>query len=281
MDPKSIFFTRAIVGPPRDVPLGAYAGAAQDPEWDFEVQHDAPPTSRSASVRRIVAFVALAGFVGAYAAGWVWLQAPTKDRPIAFAFATPASAPAAAAMTSASAPTSPADLPISPANDLPGPRPTSIALEANPFLPPVPEQAASQPSANAKASSRALTNARDADKNPPAPLLVLDAAKPEASAKAALPASIAAAASPAASSAKLTQQFVVAAASPVSPQARVDSVTIVDIARDGSYALVTNPATRLPERVVPGQKIYTGEVIVKIDPAMGKIQLDKRTIGLQ
>lgn len=58
-------------------------------------------------------------------------------------------------------------------------------------------------------------------------------------------------------------------------------VTVVDIAKDGSYVLVSNPKTRLPEKFAVGQKIHTGEVIKKIDPATGKVQLTSRTIGMQ
>lgn len=58
-------------------------------------------------------------------------------------------------------------------------------------------------------------------------------------------------------------------------------VIVVDIDKSGSFALITNPQTRLPEKVSAGQKIFTGETIKKIDPAAGKIQLDSRTITMQ
>lgn len=75
-----------------------------------------------------------------------------------------------------------------------------------------------------------------------------------------------------------------AEAAPVAPTQNSESqppVTVVDIAKDGSYVLVSNPKTRLPEKFAVGQKIHTGEVIKKIDPAAGKVQLTSRTIGMQ
>lgn len=58
-------------------------------------------------------------------------------------------------------------------------------------------------------------------------------------------------------------------------------VIVVDIDKSGTFALITNPQTRLPEKVTTGQKIFTGETVKKIDPAAGKIQLDSRTITMQ
>jgi hypothetical protein len=58
-------------------------------------------------------------------------------------------------------------------------------------------------------------------------------------------------------------------------------VTIVDIAPDGTYALITNPETRLPQRFSAGQKIFTGETIQKIDPKSGKVTLDSRSISME
>lgn len=57
--------------------------------------------------------------------------------------------------------------------------------------------------------------------------------------------------------------------------------TLVDIGPDGSYVLITNPATRLPQRFSVGQKIFTGETIQNIDVKSGSVQLDARTIKLQ
>ena len=59
------------------------------------------------------------------------------------------------------------------------------------------------------------------------------------------------------------------------------TITVVDIDKDGKYVLLSNPTTRLPEKFTVGQKIYTGETIVGINPATGKVQLDSRSIGMQ
>lgn len=73
-----------------------------------------------------------------------------------------------------------------------------------------------------------------------------------------------------------------AAATPAAERPSTDSrVTVVDIAKDGSYVLISNPKTRLPERFTVGQRIFTGETIQKIDPATGSVQLDKRAVALQ
>jgi hypothetical protein len=70
------------------------------------------------------------------------------------------------------------------------------------------------------------------------------------------------------------------AKAPVATQVST-KITVVDIDKKGAYVLLTNPATRLPEKFTVGQAIFTGEVINKIDPATGKILLGTRTIGLQ
>lgn len=57
--------------------------------------------------------------------------------------------------------------------------------------------------------------------------------------------------------------------------------TVVDIGPDGTYVLITNPTTRLPQRFTTGQKIFTGETIQKIDVKSGSVQLDTRTIKMQ
>lgn len=118
------------------------------------------------------------------------------------------------------------------------------------------------------------------------PALILD--KPDEPAK--VPAAVAtkpvAPAAPTKDLATPTAKAVVAKAEITPPGASPVSesqtpVTVVDIAKDGSYVLVSNPKTRLPEKFAVGQKIHTGEVIKKIDPATGKVQLTSRTIGMQ
>lgn len=65
------------------------------------------------------------------------------------------------------------------------------------------------------------------------------------------------------------------------PKSSVKRVTVVDIAPDGTYALVTNPDTKLPQKFKVGDKIYTGETIQKIEPKSGKLVLDARTVYME
>ncbi len=66
------------------------------------------------------------------------------------------------------------------------------------------------------------------------------------------------------------------------PTAVGSKVTIVDIDKAGKYVLITNPETRLPQKVEIGQKIFTGETIRGIDPASGRVHLDDgRTLTMQ
>lgn len=57
--------------------------------------------------------------------------------------------------------------------------------------------------------------------------------------------------------------------------------TIVTIAEDNSYVLITNPSTRLPQKFQVGQKLPTGATVQKIDHAKGTVQIDGQTYGLQ
>ena len=76
----------------------------------------------------------------------------------------------------------------------------------------------------------------------------------------------------------VAEQSARLAAAPVEDTKRV---RIVDIGQDGSFVLITNPQTRLPQKFTVGQTIFTGETLQKIDAAKGTIQLDSRTVGLQ
>lgn len=58
-------------------------------------------------------------------------------------------------------------------------------------------------------------------------------------------------------------------------------ITVVDMATDGSYVLLTNPETRLPQKYKVGQKIHTGETIQKIEPKTGKLVLDSRSVYME
>lgn len=57
--------------------------------------------------------------------------------------------------------------------------------------------------------------------------------------------------------------------------------TIVDIAKDGSYVLITNPVNRLPQKFQVGQQIPSGGTVQRIDQAKGVVQIDGQTYGLQ
>lgn len=67
----------------------------------------------------------------------------------------------------------------------------------------------------------------------------------------------------------------------VQPDDGARKITIVDIPSDGSYVLLTNPKTRLPQKFVVGQKLATGETLQKIDVGKGTITLDGRTVNLE
>jgi len=68
---------------------------------------------------------------------------------------------------------------------------------------------------------------------------------------------------------------------PAEVKAKAERVTVVDIAPDASYVLITNPQTRLPQRYTNGQKIFTGETIKSIDPKAGQLVLDSRTVTME
>lgn len=57
--------------------------------------------------------------------------------------------------------------------------------------------------------------------------------------------------------------------------------TIVDIAKDGSYVLITNPVNRLPQKFQVGQQIPSGGTVQRIDHAKGVVQIDGQSYGLQ
>ena len=65
------------------------------------------------------------------------------------------------------------------------------------------------------------------------------------------------------------------------PVAAATKITIVDIAEDGSYVLVTDPETRLPRKYTTGQQLFTGEQILKIEPDKSRIQLPGRYVAIQ
>lgn len=148
--------------------------------------------------------------------------------------------------------------------------------------PPAPPTAVQLPPAPAKPGPAVAPQAaKGTDKEVATSLLIMDgagAAKTDDKRVVEAPSRVAAAPVVAPAPSKPASAPVAAAAPP-----KVDEpkVTVVDIARDGSYVLITNPRTRLPERFGVGQKIFSGETVQKIDAAGGKVQLDKRSVGLQ
>lgn len=57
--------------------------------------------------------------------------------------------------------------------------------------------------------------------------------------------------------------------------------TIVTIADDGSFVLITNPTTRLPQKYQVGQKLPSGGTVEKIDHTKGQVQIDGQMFSLQ
>lgn len=57
--------------------------------------------------------------------------------------------------------------------------------------------------------------------------------------------------------------------------------TIVTIADDNSYVLITNPTTRLPQKYQVGQRLPNGATVQRIDHSKGVVQIDGQTFGLQ
>ena len=184
--------------------------------------------------------------------------------------------------------------PIQPATDA-EPKTVAITMQNTPFAassplpksiqppaPPAPATTVQLPPVPAKPGPAVAPQAaKGTDKEVATSLLIMDgagAAKTDDKRVVEAPSRVAAAPVVAPAPIKPASAPVAAAAPP-----KVDEpkVTVVDIARDGSYVLITNPRTRLPERFGVGQKIFSGETVQKIDAAGGKVQLDKRSVGLQ
>jgi hypothetical protein len=283
MEPKNSYFTRRIIGPPREILLGMPASDGVEPSWE-DVDLPAPAVGRRSASKWSLAAVALVITVAGISAGLFWQANPRPDDKVA----------AVTAVLPTAASSSPV-FPIPPAAEqgqTTTQQPTAIAVENSTFAPapaeprtqmpqgqpqgPIQGQPAGQP--KPPAAGTVLT--KDADKGPSAPLMVLDAAsKAETLPRTA--ASVPVTQKPG-GTVPIPARSNSSAPIPV-PRAQEETaaVTIVDIARDGSFALITNPSTRLPERIVAGQKIFTGESVVKIDAAAGKVQFDKRSVGMQ
>ena len=68
---------------------------------------------------------------------------------------------------------------------------------------------------------------------------------------------------------------------PVSQPTTSAPPTIVTIAEDNSYVLITNPSTRLPQKYQVGQKLPNGATIQRIDHAKGVVLIDGQVLGLK
>lgn len=69
-------------------------------------------------------------------------------------------------------------------------------------------------------------------------------------------------------------------AAPVAP-ANEARITIVDIVPGGKAVLVTNPATRLPQRVAVGEKLPNGRTVQSIDEKAGSVTADGATYKIE
>jgi hypothetical protein len=191
---------------------------------------------------------------------------------------------------------------------------SALALPVAPPSPPAP-QSAVKPHANAPAgrvaagpvSGKAVQEEKDSKAvvmdTPAGKAASATAAPPQAQVKApptspvpaqqALPSQLAAPAkvaapsgvsTPAAAGGRVvgpTKEVAATAAAPAEVHPAAPRITVVDIDKSGNFALITNPQTRLPEKVTVGQKLFTGETVKRIDPASGAVQLDTRTISMQ
>ncbi len=304
MDELERYFTKTIVGAPRQFTLGVPSASIGEPVWANTVTSDESgrfmasagawwssklaPVARSMTQRlqtlrgRHWAFLA----AGLVVAGVALVGARIGQAPAA------ASAVAGGVVLEAAQPLEEAKaFPIQPATDA-EPKTVAITMQNTPFAassplpksiqPPAPPTTVQLPPAPAKPGPAVAPQAaKGTDKEVATSLLIMDgagAAKTDDKRVVEAPSRVAAAPVVAPAPSKPASAPVAAAAPP-----KVDEpkVTVVDIARDGSYVLITNPRTRLPERFGVGQKIFSGETVQKIDAAGGKVQLDKRSVGLQ
>lgn len=296
MDKLDHYFTQTIVGMPRRYTLGTPSSNSTEPVWAGSELQGAPgrgfPGALSLSDLRIAAQGLASPLLSAGRRRLVLGMAALGAAGLAAAIGVRFFAPADLATDNenrvvAARSEEPKAFPIQPAADAP-PKTTAISVEAFPFAAPAPLPKATVvppgapmsqlPTSPVKPAQPAPPPSKDVQKEQPASLLIMDGAgPPKADDK--KPAEVA--------QRGPTSQQEVGGVMPASPPAispaRADDqkVTVVDIAKDGSFVLITNPRTRLPERFTVGQKIFSGETIQKIDVAGGKVQLDKRSVGLQ
>lgn len=174
--------------------------------------------------------------------------------------------------------------PQPPVTAMPSPTPTPRPGEP---LPGMSSRQESSPTLPSRPTQSVVKKDRD-DERPPA--VILDKAPLEitpASAQPPVSQPKATDAAPAPTTRKFADPIEVTSGAPASkPSAdtkkrNAERITVVDIAPDGNYVLITNPATRLPQKYQAGQKIFTGETLKSIDPANSKIVLDTRTVNME
>jgi hypothetical protein len=293
MDKINAYYTQAIVGKPMRLTLGMEIELASEPMLISGTPNAwlSGPLAWGARARQVQ--WPLMGMLAAAAIGisaFLLLPPVRHDEPIAqvAAPAKPASAPSVA----------PQALPIMSATAAASaaqttevqPPPVSITISTTvfasetvakpaPIPAPLVQLRLQRPPAKA-----APPGAPPVDKGERQPSIIVDSApaKPAAPPQTQQANRVAASPTPASPAnaaaklppAKLVSPTVESAATEPSRPAEGAPVTVVDIDKGGAYALITNPKTRLPQKVEVGQTIFTGETIRRIDPAAGRIYLD-------
>lgn len=295
MDKLDHYFTQTIVGMPRRFTLGTPSSNSTEPVWAAAELHNTPGQVLPGALRLSDMWIAAQGLasplrsalrqrlvLGVAALGLAALAAAIGVRYLIPEDLATGNVETVVASTSGETKA----FPIQPAADA-TPKTTAISVEAFPFAAPAPLPKGTQapagppmaqlPPSPVKPAQAAQQPPKDSQKEQTASLLIMDGAgSPKADDKKPLEVAQRGTASQQEVSGSKTSQ---PAASPA--KADEQKVTVVDIAKDGSFVLITNPRTRLPERFIVGQKIFSGETIQKIDVAGGKVQLDKRSVGLQ
>lgn len=297
MDEKHRLLTEAIVGGPRRYDLGVPTREAVDesPEGTridlfaklsaLASRWGAHPSRMRAeprvSARSTYVVLSAVGTLLAGAAGGIYLR-PTATMPVAV--------PSYASAPSGQLPLLPAG-----ASPIPAQSPSAIEISGGAYFPPTTAVAPHSAVDRTPAIPAASTQLKLAPPAPAAPsampskVRASEPVEPKAALVIDAPASarghpaganvISQVPAPAASSSRLVGPARESA--PSVSGAALLKVTLVDVDKSGKFALITNPQTRLPEKVVPGQKIFTGETVKSIDGSAGTLHLDNRTITLQ
>lgn len=183
-------------------------------------------------------------------------------------------------------------LPIAPAGSVP--EQSALALAEKTVTPPtvaiqkVPPSKTAEPARQVEHGHRvpsklAKENTEKRDKEPPPKAVILDTTRAPDPSKPTTPASQAPSMQPDAKGKNLVGPTREVTAGLVgAPNGGTEvKVTVVDIAPDNSFVLISNPQTRLPQKFVVGQTIFTGETIQKIDAEKGQVKLNGRSIGMR